>query len=147
MTYRVVGHCRADGCGVAMVSKHVWQHKGIRPEGMMFHGGQGLCDIHHRRWRRHGSTEKLHGQNGGGVKGSTHRPRAELLEDYLLIRPDVGTVAQAAVRMGMTTEGLAKALRRAYRDGHTEAVPPQQQMEAAQDRNLTQLYYRPGGTP
>lgn len=133
-TYEVVGHCKAEGCGIPMVSKWAWTI-GVRPAGHVSAGGLGLCRKHHYRFLRNGTTEKLP-PVARKPRGGTHRSRQEVLEDYLMIKDSVSSIREAAERMGMTFAALDTALYRARLDGVTEAMPPIDQVVRADSRGI-----------
>jgi len=58
---QIVGHCKAPGCGVPMVSEQRFRnHKTwFRNQGIDAHRGFGLCSVHHARFMRTGTTEKV----------------------------------------------------------------------------------------
>lgn len=129
--YETVGHCKVADCGKAMLSKHAWT-AGVRRPDHVSAGGHGMCRIHYQRWTRHGSTEKqvAKGKGGGGRKMG----RAEMLEEYMIIRESCSSVAHAARRMGITFAALDKALYRARKDGIAGALPPPNQIDRAIER-------------
>lgn len=106
-------------CGVPMVSRYAWD-RGDRPEGHSLHAGRGLCRADYVIAYRAGEIEKH------GSKVRSRRSRQEVLEDYMMIRDEVSSIAHAADRMGMTERALEKALERARKQGVTEARTPHQ---------------------
>ncbi len=56
------------------------------------------------------------------VPASPPRPRDEVLEDFSAIKDSVGSVAAAAERIGMSCDGLLKALRKARLAGDDRGV-------------------------
>lgn len=133
--YDTVGHCKVEGCGVPMVSKHAWD-AGVRKPGHASHGGKGMCRKHYARWTRHGSTERQVAVGGPGNQAAK-RSREEVLEDYAMIKDDCTSVRHAAERMGMTFSALDKALYRARLDGDVRAMPPSDQVSRALGRGAT----------
>jgi DNA-binding transcriptional ArsR family regulator len=103
-----------------MLSKHAWR-MGVRREGHTYLGGNGMCSKHYRRMTRWGDTEL---RPRRGYNPAVARSRAEVLEDYRLIKDDVYSVGEAAARMGMSEAALTQALSRARRAGITDATPP-----------------------
>lgn len=132
-------HCRAEDCGLPMVSSGYGQ--GMVPDGHVRHGGHGYCSKHYYRWRRHGDTSKTLRPVPGRRKkpGTIGRSREEVLEEYAMIRDEVDSVAQAAERMGMTYAALDRALYRARKAGIPGAVPPEAQI-ARTTRTFTYAY-------
>jgi hypothetical protein len=122
-----VGHCIVEGCGKPMISKWAWT-QGVRREGHVSAGAQGICRKHYVRLQRTGTTDLVPRTREYVPRTSDFRPRREVLEDYLMIKSDVSSIAQAAERMGMTASALDMALYRARRDGHEEATPPLNQV-------------------
>lgn len=52
-----VGHCRADECGVPMLSQWIWNRlSSSARQGYRAHGALGLCTVHYKRQARKGTT-------------------------------------------------------------------------------------------
>jgi len=127
--YPTVGHCRVDGCGKPMLAKWAWT-KGVRREGHVSEGADGICRKHHTRLKRNGTTDLLPREARPYTpRTADFRTRSEVLEDYLMIKSDVSSVREAAQRMGMSFAALDMALYRARKDGVAEAHPPVDQIE------------------
>jgi hypothetical protein len=144
-SYRQVGECRV--CGVPMVGKNAWQ-RGTRPEGFARHDGHGYCSKHYAQVVRRGQIPTNHTRERGPRRRYRPRPdgrapirtRDEVLEDYLLIRDEVFSVAQAAERMGMTEAALEKALERARKDGLDGRTPGMMRGTSRNQYTVTQLH-------
>lgn len=121
---------RCEACEAPMVPHARW-HRGDRPEGHVAYGGRGLCRNHYQRLMRNGDLEpRTPGRPPQGRRDAkAARTRAEVLEDYAMIRDSVSTIAEAAERMGMTFSALDAALYRARKDGLEGALPPKPQLE------------------
>jgi hypothetical protein len=124
--------CIVDDCDLILVPKNRY-YKGPKTPGTAAAGGHGLCQKHHHRMVRNGTTDRQRPHRPGPRLTSVreHRSREEVLEDYALIRDDVNSIAQAAERMGMTFSALDMALYRARKLGDPRALPPLPQLERA----------------
>jgi hypothetical protein len=119
-----------------MVSKHARV-----PEGWARHNGKGLCNTHDYRDRRYGDPEAdLLAKPRPRARGSAWRTAEEVLEDYAMIRDHVGSVAEAAERMGLTASALDRALYRARTAGDARGLPPMPQIERALARGSRPKY-------
>jgi len=109
--------CRV--CGVGLVTKERWAGLGVEARAKVrAHAGQGLCRSHYIKLRRYGDAAYVpRRKSGPDPHRSAPRSRAEVLEEYRHIKDDVGSIAQAAERMGMKKNALEMALTRARRAG------------------------------
>jgi len=123
-----VGHCKVDGCGLPMLSKWAWT-QGVRREGHVSAGANGMCRKHHVRMQRNGTTDKVERTRTYTPRTAEFRTREEVLEDYAMIKDDVPDVRAAAERMGMSFTALDMALYRARKAGRSEAALPLSQVE------------------
>ena len=123
---RPVGRCKA--CDVPMMSEYAWK-MGMRPEGHAYHAAHGLCGKHYNRWKRFGTTELVGRRAAIKPRGPAQRRLDEVLEEYAMVRDDVGHLRQAAERMGMSYSALDKALYRARKKGLPGAQLPMQQLD------------------
>lgn len=108
--------CRV--CGAAMVAKY--KFASLPPEDkarLVAHGGRGLCRPHYIKDQRYGNPLHVPKVPDRSGPRAPMRSRAEVLEEYELIKDSVGSLAQAAERMGMKTNTLYMALARARREG------------------------------
>lgn len=96
-------------CGKAMTSG------GARQPGVPVHSRRGLCEGCEVAARRDGTLLD---------HPALVRTRAEVLEDYELLRTDGATRRQAAARMGMTVDALDRALQRARAAGLDVVMGP-----------------------
>jgi hypothetical protein len=119
MTSRWV--CRQ--CGVALVTEAHWG--GLSDEArseVRQHGGRDLCRSHYTKLLRYGDAGYVpRRKSGPDPDRAPSRSRAEVLEEYDLIKGSCGSIAQAAARMGMKKNALEMALLRARRAGATTA--------------------------
>lgn len=126
---------RCGPCDLPMIPHRQWYRQNHRPEGHVPCGNEELelCRKHYRRYLRNGSTEPVvrlrRPRKSRAVEVRVNRTSEEVLEDYAMIRDHVGSVAQAAERMGMTFSALDMALYRARKRGDRRALPPLQQLE------------------
>jgi hypothetical protein len=74
--------------------------------------GRGLCSACHQRAKRDGTLIDYERRSVA---------RDELLDEWEILRGDGCTIPQAAPRLGMTVDALAKALDRARADGDPRA--------------------------
>lgn len=112
--------CRADGCDLVLVTKH--GNAGLA-EGRAYHGGHGYCVKHHSRLRRHGSLEKRV-PRPSRARGKSQRTAEDMLEEWSHLRASGTTVREAALRMGVSSSALDKALYRARLRGDERGNTP-----------------------
>lgn len=79
------------------------QHSEV-PADHVRHNGRGLCGGCYSRAEQAGTLADY---------PRRQKPRADLLEDWELLRSEGYSVQHAAERLGMTHEAMRKALRRA----------------------------------
>ena len=61
----VLGTCWAPNCGIPLVSQRAWPKlTDAEREGKRAHGGHGLCFLHWRRRRQHGTFDVRHPGRG-----------------------------------------------------------------------------------
>lgn len=83
------------------------------PLGDTVHFGRGLCG---RCWTKLDEDERLDHE-------PTTRHRDDVLDDWLVLREEGHTKAQAAERLGMTFEAFDRAFHRARAAGDPRALP------------------------
>lgn len=83
--------------------------------GQVMHAGRGLCEgCYERKWRS-GRLADFPAQL---------RPRAEVMEEWELLRSEGYTKRQAAERLGMTFAAFDRAFHRARKAGDPRAYVP-----------------------
>lgn len=135
--------CGAEDCRKPLIPKAQW-YAGNQPAGAAPHGGKGLCQKHYNRLVRQGTTADPVRHLPGPRRSHQRdfRPAEEVLEDYSMIRREVDSVRDAAVRMGMTFSALDKALHRARKRGDDRGMPPPAQLDRADRNGSLQRYYQ-----
>lgn len=134
MSVRTTGRCRNEDCSALLQSKYQWE-MGRRLDGHRPHAGHGFCKPCNERRLRTGTTQ-YQPPHGGRRREGPDIPRAELLEDYGMIREDVSSVREAAKRLGVSFHCLDRALYRARLDGVEGAMPPPDQVNRALSRGM-----------
>lgn len=113
-------------CQYPMQTSWKYQNPATRIHGYRRKARGSLCNTCVRRIERRRAR-----QRETGTSATSFRSRAEVLEDYAMIKDDVSSIAEAAERMGMLWSTLDRALYRARLDGHAVAMPPKDQLERA----------------
>jgi hypothetical protein len=117
MMFVIVGVCR--DCGKPMVGKHTYRRYAEAREQFVRHDGQGLCRADHKRATAHGTLPEPAPRD---LPRCAYRRRAEVLEEYALLRSDGVSRRMCALRMGMTLSGLDRAINRARAAGERVAA-------------------------
>lgn len=119
-------------CGRSMVSHYEWKIGNPRRAQTYCHKDNGLCRACDQRAERRANPRPRKTARRIGHHNRHTAQTESYLEEYDSIRSGVSTIAQAAVRMGITVSRLEMMLYRARKRGDARGRPPTEQVLRAQ---------------
>jgi hypothetical protein len=108
-----VGNCKDPTCGRPMVGRRAYRSQSLRGR-FVRHGGHGLCLACYIRARSHKTLPEPAPRN---LPRSRHRPLAEWIEDYPILRRNGATHDEIAEEVGLTRAAFDRAIQRARKSG------------------------------